>query len=124
MKPGKPLPRNTPLKARKQMKPQSDKRKRAATPLRKAAEGQTCTLRLDGCAGGTETTVLAHLRHFGWAGAGQKPPDYLAVFACWRCHDAIDGRSDHAQWGYDDLLRGLGETLNRQFAAGKIVEVA
>lgn len=102
-------------------RPMSQKKAPAPTPLRNSARGETCTLRLDGCDGGTETTVLAHLRHFGWAGTGHKPPDYLAVFACHRCHDAIDGRSNHAEHGYDDLLRALGETLNRQVAKGKII---
>lgn len=30
-----------------------------STALRQSAKGETCTLRLPGCTGGTETTVLA-----------------------------------------------------------------
>ena len=82
------------------------------------ARGQTCTLRLSCCTMDPAQTVLAHLRVFGWAGMTQKPPDYLAVFACHNCHAEIDLRAAEAEWGYDDLLRALGETLMRQFADG------
>ena len=90
--------------------------------LRKSAQGEACSLRLPCCNHDPATTVLAHLRFFGWAGMGQKPPDYLAVFACSACHDAIDRRSDAdvSQWEFEDLLRGLGETLRRQEAKGLI----
>ena len=93
-----------------------------STTLRQSARGQPCSLRLACCNHDPATTVLAHLRFFGWAGMGHKPPDYLAVFACSNCHDAIDRRSDAdvSQWGFEDLLRGLGETLQRQEAKGLI----
>lgn len=94
------------------------KAKKQRHPLRENAKGQTCALRLDCCNHDPETTVLAHLRHFGWAGTAQKPNDMLAVFACSACHDAIDGRGNDATWGYDDLLRALGETLMKQEADG------
>lgn len=87
--------------------------------LRKNARGQSCTLRLDCCNHNPETTVLAHLRLFGWAGMAQKPDDLLAVFACSSCHDAIDRRTSD-QWGYDDILRAMGETLLRQKSDGVI----
>ena len=42
--------------------------------LRQSARGETCTLRLPGCHGGTETTILAHLlRFFGWAEDHRSP---------------------------------------------------
>lgn len=85
---------------------------------RQNARGQVCSLRLSCCNCNPETTVLAHLRMFGWAGMGQKPPDFLAVFACSACHDALDRRVNDAEWGYDDILRGLGETLIKQFRDG------
>lgn len=85
---------------------------------REFARGQTCTLRLDGCNGGTETTVLAHIRRYGWAGVGQKPHDFLAVHACQNCHDLLDSRSASAPIGDDDILRALGETQSRLYAAG------
>lgn len=91
-----------------------------APALRNAARDQSCTLRLDCCNHDPATVVLAHLRCFGWAGTAQKPADYKAVFACAACHDAIDRRTADAPWGWDDLLRALGETLDRQFQAGNL----
>lgn len=90
-----------------------------STPLRQSARGETCTLRLGCCNGDPSTVVLAHLRFFSWAGISQKPDDMLAVFACSACHDAIDRRS-REPWGFEDLLRGLGETLMRQKAKGLV----
>lgn len=91
-----------------------------APALRSAARGQRCTLRLSCCNGDASTVVLAHLRCFGWAGTAQKPADYKAVFACSACHDQIDRRAHDAEWGFDDLLRALGETLDQQYAAGNL----
>lgn len=87
--------------------------------MRMAARGENCTLRLTGvCNHDPATTVLAHIRMFGWAGMAQKPPDFLGVFACSCCHDALDRRNNGEAWGFDDLLRALGETLIRQHALG------
>lgn len=89
--------------------------------MRQAARGERCTLRLPICNHDPATTVLAHLRFFGWAGIAQKPSDLLAVFACSACHDAIDRRSKtDGAWGFEDLLRALGETLEAQRAKGNI----
>ena len=88
--------------------------------MRNAARDERCTLRLPCCNGDTATTVLAHLRMFGWAGMAQKPADYKAVFACHACHDALDRRAEDAPWGYDDILRAWGETLDRQHACGNL----
>jgi hypothetical protein len=90
-----------------------------STALRQSARGETCTLRLNCCNCDPSTTVLAHLRFFSWAGMGQKPDDLLAVFACSACHNALDRRASPA-WGWDDVLRALGETLMRQKAKGLI----
>jgi hypothetical protein len=62
------------------------------TPARKAAKGQCCMVRLPGCDGGGETTVLAHYRLAGYCGTGIKPPDDMGAWACVQCHDRIDGR--------------------------------
>ena len=88
--------------------------------LRNAARNETCTLRLPGCNGDTATTVLAHLRFFGAAGTAGKPADYKAVFACSACHDQLDRRASEASWGWDDILRALMETLDRQYASGNL----
>lgn len=60
--------------------------------LRKLAKGKPCLVRLPGCDGGGETTVLAHIRRANVAGMGQKPHDLIAVRACDPCHSVIDGR--------------------------------
>lgn len=63
------------------------------TNLRKSARGKPCMVRLPGCDGGGETTVLAHYRLLPYCGTGIKPPDELGAWCCARCHDVIDGRS-------------------------------
>lgn len=60
--------------------------------LRKAARGKPCMVRLPGCDGGGETTVLAHFRLLPYCGTGIKPRDELGAHCCARCHDLIDGR--------------------------------
>jgi len=63
------------------------------TKLRKAARGMPCQVRLPGCNGGGETTVLAHYRLAGYCGTGLKPDDdVFGAWACSNCHDLIDGR--------------------------------
>lgn len=88
--------------------------------LREAARGEECTLQIFGCCvGGTETTVLAHL-HDETFGRGQKADDTSAVFACFGCHDEIDGRT--RKTGGADLtwykLRALQRTIRRLVERG------
>lgn len=85
--------------------------------VRQSAKGETCTLRLGCCNFNPETTILAHYRFFNWAGISQKPRDFLACYACSACHDAIDGRSKEP-WGFEDLLRAMGETQMRLHEKG------
>lgn len=62
--------------------------------LRKLARGKPCLVRLPGCDGGGETTVLAHYRLAGYCGTGIKPHDQISgAWACWSCHECCDGRS-------------------------------
>lgn len=68
------------------------KRRPRSTPARKESKGMPCMIRLPGCDGGGETTVLAHYRLAGYCGTGIKPPDEMGAFACVKCHDACDGR--------------------------------
>jgi hypothetical protein len=109
--------KKTPKAPRKRMKAGGPK----MTKLRRAAKGQTCTLRLDCCNHNPETTSLCHIRAFGWAGTAEKPHDFLAVFACSDCHDALDRRRNGELWGWDDLLRAFGETLIAQHRMGNII---
>lgn len=63
--------------------------------LRTRARGEACQVRLPGCDGGGETTVLAHYRLAGYCGVGMKPPDVLGAWCCAKCHALVDGK-EHA----------------------------
>ncbi|MGH9644408.1 MAG: DUF1364 domain-containing protein [Terriglobales bacterium] len=94
--------------------------------LRDSARGQLCTVRVPMyCVSNPETTVLAHYRMAGLSGAGLKPPDFAAAFACHICHDLIDGRTHCKEWTRDDLhlmhLRGVLRTQAYWHSAGFIV---
>ena len=83
-----------------------------STKLRKHAKGQPCTLRFEGCDGGGETTVLAHIRD-RHKGMGTKASDLSACYACYRCHDLLDHHPhqiDPVDF-YFHQLRALQETL-------------
>lgn len=88
--------------------------------LRDAARGEECTLQIFGCCvGGTDTTVLAHL-HDETFGRSQKADDTSAVFACYGCHNEIDGRT-HKTVGEDLTwykLRALQRTIRRLVERG------
>lgn len=60
--------------------------------LRREARNRPCMVRIAGCTGGGEDTVLAHYRLAGTCGVGIKPPDILGAWACHYCHGIIDGR--------------------------------
>jgi hypothetical protein len=90
-------------------------------PIRRAAQGQRCTLRLPGCNETPVNVFLCHIRRFGWAGMGQKPHDLLGVFGCQHCHDVMDGRI-LGECSDTDLLRAHGETVMMLLHNG-IIEV-
>ena len=96
------------------------KKPKAPTPIRHAAQGQGCTLRLPGCNATPVNVFLCHIRRFGWAGMGQKPHDLLGVFACQHCHDVMDGRIK-GECSDTDLLRAHGETMMALLLSGAIV---
>jgi hypothetical protein len=78
------------------------------TPIRSAARGQDCTLRLDGvCNFNPETTVLCHSPYLAdGRGMGIKAPDECAAFGCNACHDVLDGRRPRPDWlSQGDLQR-------------------
>lgn len=63
--------------------------------ITKSARGEHCTVRIPGvCKDRTETTVFAHLNG---GGMGLRHSDALGAYACFECHQVIDGhvRSDH-----------------------------
>lgn len=59
--------------------------------LRREAKGRDCQVRAPGCNFDPATTVLAH-----WNGAGLalKRDDVLGAWACFDCHNFVDGRGD------------------------------
>ena len=64
-----------------------------STPIRRAARGQDCTLRLAVCNFDPDTTVLCHSNFLSdGKGMGLKAPDTAAAFCCSACHDVLDGR--------------------------------
>lgn len=78
------------------------------TPIRKAARGQDCTLRIPGvCNWNPETTVLAHSPFLeSGRGMGLKAPDTEACFACSACHDVLDRRVPGPAWMTPFKLEG------------------
>lgn len=98
----------------------AQKKPKEPKPIRKAAQGQRCTLRLPGCNETPVNVFLCHIRRFGWAGMGQKPHDLLGVFACQNCHDVMDMRIK-GECSDTDILRAHGETMLALLASGAII---
>lgn len=84
--------------------------------LRKLARGQDCQVRLPGCDGGGETTVLAHYRLAGTCGIGMKPPDELGAWCCASCHDLVDSRAHRANLTRADVRLAHAEGVMRTTA--------
>ncbi|MDE2472474.1 MAG: DUF1364 domain-containing protein, partial [Bradyrhizobium sp.] len=88
--------------------------------LRELARGQLCMVRLPGvCNGNPETTVLAHYRLADTCGAGMKPNDLQAAWACSACHDECDRRTRALETEYvrlshaEGVFRTLWQVLTR-----------
>ena len=81
------------------------------TPIRKAARGQDCTLRIPGvCNFDPDTTVLCHSNNLAdGKGMGLKAPDTEACFGCSACHDVLDGRRPRPEWLSYNMLLGAFE---------------
>lgn len=81
--------------------------------ITKSARGESCTLRLDGCDGGGETTVWAHSNFLeDGKGTSQKADDIFGCYACANCHDILDRRK-RVPIGSDEFLSK--EELRDQF---------
>jgi len=80
--------------------------------LRKLARDKPCQVRLIGCDGGGETTVLGHYRLSGLCGVGSKPPDQIASWICYPCHQKADQavKSDYTR---DELRLAFAEGVFR-----------
>ena len=81
--------------------------------LRKIAQGKPCMVRLEGCDGGGETTVLAHYSLAGISGRGLKSPDLIGAWCCFKCHQIIDGRASIANLTRDDVRLAFAEGVFR-----------
>lgn len=90
--------------------------------LRKLARGQPCMIRLPGCDGGGETTVLAHARLGGTCGMGMKPPDTNGAWGCNPCHALVDGRRGDDSLTREEImiafLHGVLRTLHALYGMG------
>lgn len=91
--------------------------------LRDFARDKPCQVRLPGCDGGGETTVLAHYRLSGVSGIGYKPPDTIGAWACASCHREVDtsgtlglSRNDRMLALAEGCFRTLNELHKRGYA--------
>jgi hypothetical protein len=85
-------------------------------PIRDSAKGMPCAVRWSPECDGSESTILAHIRGV-WSGQSQKPNDTMAVYACFHCHDALDGRRG-GPVPPEEILRALAETQQAMLDAG------
>lgn len=96
------LVRRTPIRSRP----------RPPTAITRSAKGERCLVRIPGvCRDDRETTVFAHLNG---AGLGIKHCDALGAYACFWCHQVLDGQvpSEHPRavlllWH----LQGIARTI-------------
>lgn len=100
---------------RAKLKPKGPK----MTPIRGAAQGEDCTLRIPGvCNRDPATTVLCHSNRLAdGKGMGLKAPDTAAAFGCSACHDVLDGRRPlPANLTREQLDRGFDAAVVRTHA--------
>lgn len=77
--------------------------------ITKSAKGQPCTADWCGCRGSTDTTVFCHVRKFGIAGTGIKPPDFIGFYGCAEAHRMFDQDKD-AAWSWEGVARAMTHT--------------
>ena len=81
-------------------------------------------VRLSCCNHNSETVVLAHYRMSGTCGIGIKPPSLLGAYACFDCHQVIDGRRTIEGYTKTELrlshAEGVMRTLYALIKQGKI----
>lgn len=65
--------------------------------LRSYAAGKPCLIHAPVCIGGTQTTVLCHLRMQGISGMGIKASDIIACWGCSECHAWCDTHGDEGR---------------------------
>lgn len=80
--------------------------------LRKYAQNKPCQIRLPGCDGGGETTVLCHWRD-ACTGMGAKEADVIAAWGCVYCHSAVDGRMQIDGWTSEQIRTAFLKAIIR-----------
>ena len=86
--------------------------------LRNLARDRACQVRLQGCDGGGETTILAHIRMAGISGLGFKSPDALGAHCCAPCHSYADTHHDNET--QVAFLKGVIRTLDLLIREGHV----
>lgn len=85
--------------------PKANRKVRTIKALRESARGETCTLELPGCPGGTEHTILSHAR---WSEAGKggaiKAVDIATAYACTHCDGVYDGQVPRAEGWSQEMV--------------------
>ena len=95
------------------MKPQTHR----SEAVRKAARGQSCTLRLPGvCRNRVDTVVWCHSPYpEDGKAAGHKGHDMLGCMGCFECHDVLDGRSQCNWISKEDLRDRFHQAMKRSW---------
>ena len=92
--------------------------------IRDSARSQDCTVQIVGvCNRNPETTVFAHYPSEG-KGIGLKSSDICGGYCCSSCHDALDGRTRHANLNQGErefyMRRSMVRTLEKMIDMGII----
>ena len=89
--------------------------------IRKSARCQDCTVQIVGvCNRDPETTVFAHYPSEG-KGMGLKSSDISGGYCCSNCHDALDGRTKHANLDQGEREFYMRRSMVRTW--GKLIEM-
>ena len=82
--------------------------------LRKEARGKPCMIRIPLVyLPGNETVVLAHYSLAGYSGKKLKSPDIMGAYACFACHNAVDGRGNQKLYTHEQLRMMFAEGVMR-----------
>lgn len=94
--------------------------------IRKSANGEDCTVEIDGCPGRTDMTIWSHHRsHLGGKGLGLKACDLAGAYACTYCDGVYDGNiKPPPGWTKEDIdaawTRGHFRSLKRLTEKGVV----
>ena len=91
--------------------------------IRRAARGQNCSLRLQGCRNDPATVVFAHAPSIDNGMGLKQAKDFWGAFACSHCHDIVDGRvstKDDRITILERWLAGIYETQKKLIELGLI----